>query len=104
MTRKVFRTNTIGTAGPKGSWLLGFRQPVTGRERTVALLFRFPQLAPGAAITTLLLNGSLAARIDAGERNMVVTFVIEDGRIARLYGILNPHKLRRLEKVAELRR
>jgi RNA polymerase sigma-70 factor (ECF subfamily) len=87
-----------------GGLVPAVRQPVAGRERTVALLSRFPQLAPGAAITTLLLNGSLAARIDAGERNMVVTFVIEDGRIARLYGILNPHKLRRLEKVAELRR
>jgi hypothetical protein len=30
--------------------------------------------------------------------------VVEDGRIARIYAIRNPHKLGRLEEVAELRR
>ena len=56
-------------------------------------------------VATLLLNGAVAARIDlAGELNTVVTFVVEDGRIARIYAIRNPHKLGRLEKVAELRR
>jgi hypothetical protein len=36
----------------------------------------------------------------------VLTFVVEDGRIARIYGIRNPHKLGlgRLERVTELRR
>jgi RNA polymerase sigma-70 factor, ECF subfamily len=56
-------------------------------------------------VATLLLNGAVAARIDpAGELDTVLTFVVEDGRIARIYGIRNPHKLGRLEKVAELRR
>jgi hypothetical protein len=80
------------------------RHPVEGRERVVALLSRFSQLAPGAAVATLLVNGSVAARIDIEQRNVVVTFLVEDGRIARIYGMLNPHKLGRLEKVAELRR
>jgi hypothetical protein len=30
--------------------------------------------------------------------------VVEDGRITRIYAIRNPHKLGRLERVAELRR
>ena len=81
------------------------RHPVEGRERVAALLSRFSQVAPGREIATLLLNGAVAARIDpAGEFNAVVTFVVEDGRIARIYAICNPHKLGRLEKVAELRR
>jgi RNA polymerase sigma-70 factor (ECF subfamily) len=87
-----------------GGLVPAVRHPIEGRERTVALLSRFSQGAPNAEVATLLLNGSVAARVVAGHRNMVITFVIEDGRIARLYGILNPHKLRRLEKVAELRR
>ena len=88
-----------------GGLVPAVRHPVEGRERAVALLSRFAQLVPDAVVATLLLNGSVAARIDGGpQRGMVVTFVVEDGRIARLYGILNPHKLRRLEKVAELRR
>jgi RNA polymerase sigma-70 factor (ECF subfamily) len=33
-----------------------------------------------------------------------VSFVIEDGRITRIYAIRNPHKLERLSEVAELRR
>jgi RNA polymerase sigma-70 factor (TIGR02957 family) len=88
-----------------GGLVRAFRKPVEGRERAVALLSRFAQLAPGAKVATLLLNGSVAARIEpAGEPHPVVTFVIEDGRISRIYAIVNPQKLGRLEKVTELRR
>jgi RNA polymerase sigma-70 factor (ECF subfamily) len=81
------------------------QKPVEGRERTVALLSRFSQVAPRAEITTLLLNGAVAVRIHvAGELNAVVTFVVEDGRISRVYSILNPSKLGRLDKVTDLRR
>lgn len=88
-----------------GGLVHAFRRPVEGSERAAALLSRFAQLAPGAKIYTLLLNGAVAARIQlAGEFDAVVTFVFEDGRITRVYSILNPHKLVRLEKVTELRR
>jgi RNA polymerase sigma-70 factor (ECF subfamily) len=70
-----------------------------------ALLSRFSQVAPGAEVATLLLNGAVAARIDpAGDLDTALTFVVEDGRIARIYAIRNPDKLGRLEDVAELRR
>ena len=88
-----------------GGLVAAIRQPVEGRERAVALLSRFAQLAPGTEVVTLLLNGAVAARIDpAGELNTALTFVVEDGRIARIYSIRNPHKLGRLESEAELRR
>jgi RNA polymerase sigma-70 factor (ECF subfamily) len=81
------------------------RHPVTGSQRVAAYLSRFSQFAPEAQIATLLLNGAVAARIDpAGELNTAVTFVVEDGRIARIYAIRNPDKLGRLEQVAELSR
>lgn len=81
------------------------RHPVEGMEQVAALLSRFSPFAPGAQLTTLLLNGAVAARIDpAGEHTTAITFVVEDGRIARIYAIRNPEKLGRLEKVAELRR
>jgi RNA polymerase sigma-70 factor (ECF subfamily) len=81
------------------------RRPIEGMERVAAFLSRFSQVAPGAEITTLLINGAVAARIDpAGKFNTALTFVVEDGRIARIYVIRNPHKLGRLEEVAELRR
>ena len=81
------------------------RHPVEGMERVAAFLARFKTITPGAEVGTVWLNGALAGRIDlAGELNTAVTFVVEDGRIARIYAIRNPHKLGRLEKVAELRR
>jgi RNA polymerase sigma-70 factor (TIGR02957 family) len=81
------------------------RRPVEGSEQVAAFLSRFSQFAPDAKIVTLLINGAVAAWIDpAGELNTAVTFVFEGGRIARIYAIRNPHKLRRLEHVAELTR
>src|ERR1017187_10384843 len=81
------------------------RHPVEGSERVAAFLSRFSQFAPGAEIATLLLNGAVAAGIDpAGELSTAVTFVFEGGGTARIFAIRNPHKLGRLEQVAELRR
>ncbi len=37
-------------------------------------------------------------------RESAISFVIEGGRIRRLYVIRNPRKMRRLEEAAELRR
>ena len=81
------------------------RRPVEGSERVATFLSRFSRFAPGVEIATLLINGAVAAWIDpAGELNTAVTFVVEGGRIDRIYAIRNPHKLGRLEQVAELRR
>jgi RNA polymerase sigma-70 factor (TIGR02957 family) len=82
------------------------RHPVEGREKVAGFLSRFTELAPGAQVTTLLVNGALAVRIGpaAGELDTAVTFAFEAGRISRLYAIRNPHKLGRLDQVAELRR
>ena len=81
------------------------RHPVEGMERVATLLSRFKTVAPDAVVGTVWLNGAPAGRIDlAGEPNTAVTFVVEDGRIARIYAIRNPHKLGWLEEVAELRR
>ena len=81
------------------------RRPVVGRKRVAAALSHFPELTPGVGITTLLVNGAVAARIDpGGEFDTAITFVVEDGRITRMYAMRNPHKLGRLDEVAELRR
>jgi RNA polymerase sigma-70 factor, ECF subfamily len=81
------------------------RRPLLGRELVVAYLSRFADLAPGVEIATLLVNGAVAARIDpAGDLETAITFVVEDGRITHMYAIRNPHKLGRLDEVAELRR
>ncbi|MGY1741650.1 MULTISPECIES: RNA polymerase sigma-70 factor [unclassified Blastococcus] len=80
-------------------------RPVSGRARVANALSRFTRLAPGVQITTPTVNGAPAARIDpGGEFETAVTFVVEDGRITRIYAMRNPHKLRRLDEVADLRR
>jgi ketosteroid isomerase-like protein len=80
-------------------------RPVSGRNRVANALARFAVLVPPVEITTPLVNGTVAARIDpGGEFDTAITFVVEDGRITRMYAMRNPHKLSRLDEVAELRR
>jgi RNA polymerase sigma-70 factor, ECF subfamily len=88
-----------------GGLARAFRHPVEGADRVAALLAGFPRLAPGVELTTLLINGAVAVRIDPdGEADTVLNFAIEEGRISRIYAVRNPQKLGRLEQVAELRR
>jgi RNA polymerase sigma-70 factor (ECF subfamily) len=50
-------------------------------------------------------NGAVGARIDAGGGfDTALAFAVEDGRISRVYAVRNPHKLGRLDEVADLRR
>jgi RNA polymerase sigma factor (sigma-70 family) len=80
-------------------------RPVRGRNRVANALARFAGRVPSVEITTPLVNGGVAARIDpGGEFDTAITFVVEDGRITRIYAMRNPHKLGRLDEVAELRR
>ncbi|MGX5654810.1 RNA polymerase sigma-70 factor [Geodermatophilus nigrescens] len=80
-------------------------RPVTGRLRVARALARFAELAPGVVITTPLVNDTVAARIDGGGPfDTAITFVVEDGRISRMYATRNPHKLRRLDEPVALRR
>lgn len=80
-------------------------RPVTGHLRVARALARFADLAPGVAITTPLVNGTVAAHVDAGGPfDTAITFVVEDGRITRMYAMRNPHKLGRLDEPTALRR
>ena len=81
------------------------RRPMTGRKRVAAALSHFASLVPSVEITTPLINGAVAARIDpGGSFDTAITFVVEDGRISRMYAVRNPQKLHRLDEVAELGR
>ena len=88
-----------------GGEVAAFRRPVVGSDRVATLLSRFKSVAPGAVVGTVWLNGAPAGRIDlAGALDTAVTFMVEDGRIARIYAIRNPHKLARLDEEASLSR
>jgi RNA polymerase sigma-70 factor, ECF subfamily len=81
------------------------RHPVEGMERVGALLGRLAKVADDFEARPMWLNGAPAARIDlGGELFGVASLVVEDGRIARIYAVRNPHKLGRLEEEAEISR
>jgi RNA polymerase sigma-70 factor (ECF subfamily) len=86
-----------------GGLVAAARKPITGAGRVAAFLAPAAKL-PGFVATIAWLNGMPGARVDVGGEATAVSLVVEDGRITRIYAIRNPHKLGRLDKVAELRR
>ena len=88
-----------------GGVVAAARRPVEGADRVAPLLGSVVRLAPGFAAMPMWLNGAPGARIDlGGALDTVVSLVIEDGRITRIYAIRNPHKLSRLGQETELSR
>jgi RNA polymerase sigma-70 factor (ECF subfamily) len=80
--------------------------PVLGAKKVANLLRPFNRLAPGAEILPVLLNGAAGARIvgtDDGY-DTAISFVVEEGRISRIYAVRNPAKLGRMDGEATLRR
>ena len=80
--------------------------PVIGAKKVANLLRPFTRLAPDAEILPVLLNGAVGVRIvGAGDgADTAISFVVEDGRISRIYAIRNPAKLGRIDAQATLSR
>ena len=80
--------------------------PVIGAKKVANLLRPFNRLAPDAEILPVLLNGALGVRIvgTVDGADTAVSFVVEDGRISRIYAIRNPAKLSRIDAEATLSR
>jgi RNA polymerase sigma-70 factor (TIGR02957 family) len=80
--------------------------PVTGAKKVANLLRPFNRLAPDAEILPVLLNGALGVRIvgTVDGADTAISFVVEDGRISRIYAIRNPAKLGRIDAEARLSR
>ena len=80
--------------------------PVTGAKKVANLLRTFPKFGAGATVLPVLLNGAPSAKIvglDDGH-DTAITFVVEQGRISRIYAVRNPVKLSGLDVEAELSR
>jgi RNA polymerase sigma-70 factor (ECF subfamily) len=81
-------------------------KPVNGAKRVANLLRPFGRLAPQARIVPVPLNGAVGARIvdtDDGY-DTAISFVIEEGRISRIYAVRNPAKLGRIDVEATISR
>ena len=80
-------------------------RPVAGAWRVAGALSGFGRVAPDATLSPFVLNGAVGVRIDmAGRLDTAVAFVIEGGRISRIYAVRNPEKLGRLDEEAYLSR
>ncbi|WP_077488487.1 RNA polymerase sigma-70 factor [Sinomonas mesophila] len=81
------------------------RVPVYGAKKVTNLLRSFPEAALNPKIALLWLNGGLGIRIDdeAGGPSLI-SLVVEDGRIARIFAMRNPNKLGYLEEETRLTR
>jgi RNA polymerase sigma-70 factor (ECF subfamily) len=79
---------------------------VIGAKKVANLLRPFSRLAPEAGILSVLLNGAVGARIvgtDDGY-DTAISFVVDDGRISRIYAVRNPAKLGRIDVEATISR
>jgi len=80
--------------------------PVMGAKRVANLLRPFNRFAPDAQIVPVLLNGAVGARVvgtDDGY-DTAISFVVEEGRISRIYAVRNPAKLGRIDVEATISR
>ncbi len=88
-----------------GGLVAAARRPIVGADKVVAFLSKFSSLVPAAVVDTLWLNGALGGRVVLdGELDTVISFIVEDGRISRMYAVRNPNKLSRLDEEATLAR
>jgi RNA polymerase sigma-70 factor (TIGR02957 family) len=88
-----------------GGVVAAARRPIKGADRVGALLGSLVKLAGDFEVMPMWLNGAPAARFDLdGKLNTVASLMIEDGRITRIYAVLNPQKLARLGEEASLSR
>ncbi|MFE3293153.1 RNA polymerase sigma-70 factor [Rhodococcus sp. NPDC059234] len=86
-----------------GGFAAAARKPIVGAAKVAHFLSRAARI-PDFVTAPACFNGMPAIRIDVGGEVTAVSVVVEDGRISRIYAVRNPHKLGRLDTVAELRR
>ena len=80
-------------------------RPITGADRVGPFLAGLAALTDDVVSTPTWLNGGPAAQVHiGGELNTVMSLVIEDGRVARIYAVRNPHKMTRLTQETALSR
>lgn len=88
-----------------GGIVAAARRPVVGADKVTAFLSKFAPFAEVAVVDTLWVNGALGGRIVLnGKLDTVISFVLEEGRISRMYAVRNPQKLGRLDEAANLAR
>jgi RNA polymerase sigma-70 factor (TIGR02957 family) len=80
-----------------GGVVAAVKVPVIGAKKIVNLLGGLARAVPNAMIEPMVINGAPGARILLdGLVDTVMGFVVEGGRISRVFAVRNPDKLHRL--------
>ncbi len=94
----------VVTVADGGGFVNAARRPVEGAERLARYLMGASKIENFEAKSTWI-NGSPAVRIDVGgDVAAVVSFMVENGLITRIFAVANPSKLAGLGDVAALTR
>ncbi len=80
------------------------RSPIRGAEVVARALARAHRVVAKLETTTVWLNGAPAGRIEINGEPAAASLVVENGRVTRIYVMVNPQKLTRLDEPAELAR
>jgi RNA polymerase sigma-70 factor (TIGR02957 family) len=82
------------------------RKPIHGADKVATFLGTAWRLKVEFTSMPISINGLPGARLDIrlDDSTTALSFVVEDGRITRIYAMRNPHKLQRLEAETSLRR
>ena len=87
-----------------GGLVRAVRVPIHGAQRVAKVLARAKQVVATLEARTVWLNGAPAGRIEIDGEPAAVSLLVEDGRVTRIYVMVNPRKLTRLDEPAELAR
>ncbi|KOV57744.1 RNA polymerase sigma-70 factor [Streptomyces sp. MMG1121] len=79
-------------------------EPIHGADAVAPILARANRVVDALETTTVWLNGAPAGRIEFDGTPAAVSLEVEDGRVTRIYVVRNPHKLTRLDELADLAR
>jgi RNA polymerase sigma-70 factor (TIGR02957 family) len=82
------------------------RKPIHGADKVATFLGTAWRLKVEFTSMPISINGLPGARLDIrlDDSTTALSFVVEDGRITRIYAMRNPHKLQRLEAETSLQR
>ncbi len=102
----VLAPDVVSIADGGGKVRGAARRPVVGALRLARYLVTGMAKAEGELVATeIWINGQPAIRMELdGQLVGVATLTVEGGRVARIYSIANPDKLRRLDEESALSR
>jgi DNA-binding Lrp family transcriptional regulator len=82
------------------------RKPIHGAQKIAAFLSTAHRINIEFTGMPIAINGLPGARLDIpfDDSTTALSFVVEDGRITRIYAMRNPHKLTRLAEETALQR